>query len=127
MPGDKLGPPVVICNGLAMLATIEFHDQLWIVAGKVRDVSGDWYLPAEVPPFGLEKPELLPQHAFRSRRVVAKGSREMVWHHPTPTPSPSPQGGGEFHKASPSPLWGGAGVGVAPNHQPFLNTRAPSA
>ena len=30
-----------------------------------------------------------------------------------PTPNPSPQGGGESGAVLPSPLWGGAGVGVA--------------
>jgi hypothetical protein len=63
---------LVIRNGLAMLAAIEFHHQLRIVADKIRDISSNRNLPAEVPPFRLETPELLPEHTFRSRGIVAK-------------------------------------------------------
>jgi hypothetical protein len=61
MLSEKLTSFLVVGDVIAVLAPVEFHHQLRRVAGEIRDVSGDRNLPAEVPPFGLEKLELLPK------------------------------------------------------------------
>jgi hypothetical protein len=72
MPGQSRRTLLIISNSLAMLAAIEFHNHLRIVAGKIGDIPGNRNLAAEVPPFRLEKAQLLPEQTLGLRGVVAK-------------------------------------------------------
>ena len=92
-----IGSLLIIDKALrfVMLPTIEFNNQLAIVARKVRDIFSNWNLAAKVTVLTFEHPKLLPHLLFCIGNIAAKLSRKLVSHLPTPTPNPSPQGGGE--------------------------------
>ena len=92
-----IGSLLIINKALrfVMLPTIEFNNQLAIVASKVRDIFSNWNLAAKVTVLTFEQPKLLPQLLFCIGNVAAKLTSKLVSHLPTPTPNPSPQGGGE--------------------------------
>ena len=129
-----IGSLLIINKALrfVMLPTIEFNDQLAIVAGKVRDIFSNWNLAAKVTVLTFEQPKLLPQLLFCIGNVAAKLTSKLVSHLPTPTPNPSPQGGRGMNitSESPSPLWGGVRGGGRTEHSNIIdsiNTPVPLA
>ena len=80
---------------LAMVSAVKFDNQSAAMAGKIGNISTNWYLPAKMSVCVFEQSKLLPQLLLRIGNIAAKLTSQLVSHLPTPTPNPSPQGGGE--------------------------------
>ena len=96
MPGESSRSLIVVNCGLAMLTTIKFNHQLRRMACEVGNKPGNRNLPAKMPPFRLQLPQLLPQHALGRRGIGTEGSRKPVCHSQPPTPAPPHEGEGNF-------------------------------
>jgi hypothetical protein len=85
---------LIVSNGLAMLPAVEFDNELGIMAGEIRNVSGDRNLPPKMPPFRFEHPKLPPQDTLCRGGVVTQYSCKSVRHAEPPTPTPPHKGEG---------------------------------
>jgi hypothetical protein len=79
---QELGSRSVIGDvlSLAVLAAVEFDDQLFFKADEVRDVGTDGLLPPEFVATKSSTAECLPQLPFEVGLLAAKLSGEFVFH-----------------------------------------------
>jgi hypothetical protein len=58
---ERLSPPAVLRRSLRMLAAIEFHYELRLMAEKISDKAADRNLPPKFEPVKLPVPDKRPQ------------------------------------------------------------------
>ena len=98
MPLEHSLALLIVSDGRTMLPAVEFYNELGIMAGEIRNVSGDRNLPPKVPSFRFEHPKLLPQDTLCRSGVVTQCSCKSVRHPEPPTPAPPHQGEGNYNR-----------------------------